>query len=367
MTISAPSPTPATAPQDPWQRWGWMIAVVWLIFLYFPIVALVESDAATWARILGWVAIIAFAAVYVVGMVVGMRQGQWRPIHPVVLWCFLLSILFALLTIPALGSHALGLAPFVMSYAAFGLGGWWHWVTTSACLVISGVVALRSPGQVGATVIFFIIAIMAIVLSIMMWLIRQSVVSEQFNIQLATSQERETIARDVHDLIGHSLTVVKMKAELAQRLVDIDPERAKVELAEINALAGEAIAGVRSTVTGLRASTLAEQLERSREVLADADIELSVDGSASALSPAQSLTASWILREATTNILRHSGASSVAVTLAPGTLAVTDDGAGIAGEAGNGLRGMAERASAAGARLSIEPASPQGTRVEVRW
>ena len=355
------------AQRDPWQRWGWLIAVVWLVFLYFPITALVQSEAALGWRVLAWVSIAGFATAYVVGMIVGMRYQERRPIHPVVLSCFLAAVVFALLTVPALDSYALGLAPFVMSYAAFGLGGWWHWATSGGCLALGGIVLLREPGQVGAIVIFVIIAIMIVILSVMTWLIQKSIESEQINIQLATSQEREAIARDVHDLIGHSLTVVRLKAELAQKLIDVDPARARAELAEITALAAEAIAGVRSTVTGLRASTLDEQLRLSTEVLRDAGVYTEVRGATSALSAAQSITASWILREATTNILRHAGAGAVTMRFAPGTMVIEDDGRGVAGDAGNGLRGMAERASASGARLSIDAATPRGTRVEVVW
>lgn len=367
MTITAPTSTDGAAERDPWQRWGWLMGVVWLVFLYFPIVALVQSDAAIGWRVLGWISIAGFAAAYVFGMVFGMRQQPCQPTRSVVMLCFLMAICFALATIPALGTHALGFAPFVMSFAAFGLGGFWHWATSGLCLALGGIVVWREPGQVGAVVIFVIIAIMFVILSIMTWLIRKSIESEQLNIQLATSQEREAIARDVHDLIGHSLTVVKLKSELAQRLIDIDPERAKVELAEINALAGEAIAGVRSTVTGLRASNLDEQLRLSSEVLRNAGMTVEVHGATSSLSAAQSITASWILREATTNILRHAEAGSVTVRFAPGTMTVEDDGRGIDDEAGNGLRGMAERASASGASLGVGSVTPHGTRVEVVW
>lgn len=208
---------------------------------------------------------------------------------------------------------------------------------------------------------------MIVILSIMTWLIRKSIESEHLNIQLATSQERETIARDVHDLIGHSLTVVKLKSELARRLIDIDPERAKAELAEVGALTSEAISGVRSTVTGLQASTLDEQLRLTAEVLRGAGVATAVHGETTSLSTAQSITASWILREATTNILRHADADAVTIRFASGTMVVEDDGRGLDGDAGNGLRGMAERASASGASLRVEAATPRGTRVEVQW
>lgn len=373
-SADAPTGVPAPAARedvtDPWKRWGWLIAVVWLVFLFFPISALVESEAATGWRTLAWASIVGFAAAYVVGMIVGMRLQQWRPIHRVVLSCFLIAIGFALLTIPAIGPQSLGLAPFLMSYAAFGIGGWWHWATSGACLAIGGVVALRFPTVPGAVILFVIIALMVVILSILSWLIRKSVESEQLSIRLATSQERESIARDVHDLIGHSLTVVKLKTELAQRLIDIDPERAKAELAEVGALTTEAIAGVRSTVTGLRASTLDEQLRLSREVLRGAGVAVKVHGEPASLSTAQSLTASWILRESTTNVLRHAGATAVAIRFAPGTMVVEDDGRGVGDgtqNAGNGLRGMSERASASGASLTVEAVAPHGTKVEVLW
>ncbi|HIY66289.1 MAG TPA: sensor histidine kinase, partial [Candidatus Agrococcus pullicola] len=182
-----------------------------------------------------------------------------------------------------------------------------------------------------------------------------------------TSREREAIARDVHDLIGHTLTVVKLKSELAGRLVDRDPAATKRELEAISSLTAEAIAGVRSTVTGLRASELDEQLEASRSALESAGVELRVVGSPEAMSPAQSLSASWILREAVTNILRHAEATRVSIELKPGTLTVVDDGRGVEGPTGNGLRGMAERASASGAVLAIEDGDDGGTAVSVRW
>lgn len=172
---------------------------------------------------------------------------------------------------------------------------------------------------------------------------------------------------------------MKLKAELASRLLELDPAAARAELDEIVRLTGEAISGVRGTVTGFRADGLAEQLTETSGALATAGIALDVRGSASALSPAQAIPAAWILREATTNVLRHAGATRVVVTFAPGKLTVSDDGVGIGiepgadrgrGVAGNGLRGMSERAAAAGAELRIESApgqGTQGTQVSLTW
>ncbi|MDQ0647468.1 signal transduction histidine kinase [Microbacterium natoriense] len=149
--------------------------------------------------------------------------------------------------------------------------------------------------------------------------------------------------------------------------MDTDPERAKAELADIEALTAEAIAGVRSTVAGARATTLVEQLASSRDALQAGEVALTIEGTPGALSAAQALTAAWILREATTNTLRHASASRVEVQIAPGRFAMIDDGPGPGTREGNGIRGMRERASASGASFVVAPGESGGTRVEVTW
>lgn len=353
--------------RDPWQRWGWLIPVVWLFFFYYPITGLLKSDAAPGALVLGWAALTVFAVSYIVGFISGMRFGDTATGARLARGCFAFVVLCALLLIPALGWYTLSVAPFIIAYAGFGFGGWLHWVTTGVWVVVAALFFVLHPEASGSGVLLLIVLLMAVVTSLMSWLIRKSSEREHTNIQLVASQEREAVARDVHDLIGHSLTVIKLKSALAGRLIEVDPDRARAEIAEIEALAGDAISGVRSTVTGLRTSNIDEQLELSRDALRAANIALQVEGATGALSPAQALTASWVLREAMTNVLRHSGASVAVVAFAPGTMIVTDDGVGFQGEPGNGLRGMSERAAAAGARLSVEPVVPHGTRVEVRW
>lgn len=366
MTRAPSAPPSSKAQKDPWERYGWLMAVVWMVFLAFPILELLRSDADIGWRVLGWSGIVAFAVAYVIGFVIGMRSG-WRRPPRLVYAMFWLMLVLAAATAPAIGWQVLSFLPFIVSYASYGLGGWWHWITMILAVALSGTVLLVVGPSSGAFAIFAIVVILGFVNSINIWLIGRSVQAESLRVDLATSRERETIARDVHDLIGHTLTVVKLKSELAERLVDRDPDAAKRELQAISGLTAEAIAGVRSTVTGLRASDLDEQLEASRSALESAGIEFSVDGSPAAISPAQSLSASWILREAVTNILRHSEAKHVRLELGPGTFTVEDDGKGITEPAGNGLRGMAERASASGAVLAVEDASDGGTLVSVRW
>ncbi|WP_313356807.1 histidine kinase [Microbacterium sp.] len=355
------------AATNPWERFGWMMAVVWLVFLVYPVMALLRSDAAPHWISIGWFAIVAFAVLYVVGFIRGMsdgtavgdapRSGQWV--------IFSALIVCALVSVPAEGGSALSFLPFIMSFASYGLTRLWHWITTIASLAVTTATVLLAPNGRSYASVLAIIAMVGVVNTVSTWLIIRSAQAEALGRELATSEGREAVARDVHDLIGHSLTVVRLKAQLARRLIDSDPDRAKAELEAIEELTAEAIAGVRSTVAGARIAALADQLAASREALRAADIEVRVSGEPDVLSPSQALTSGWILREATTNVLRHARASVVNVRIAPGRFEVHDDGVGSGGREGNGVRGMRERAAAAGAAFAVR--SDAGTHVEVTW
>ena len=367
-----------TTGKDPWARFGWLMAVIWLVFLVYPVIALLRSEAQLAWVVVGWVALVAFVVLYVTGFMHGMRGGgglgrtpsrrQWLT--------FVALIVCVLISVPAEGGSALSFLPFVMSFASYGLTRIWHWITTVSAVALTALCVFLLPGGISYLSVLAIVALLGVVNTVSTWLILRSAEAERLGLELATSEGREAVARDVHDLIGHSLTVVGLKAQLVRRLMDSDPERAKAELADIERLTAEAIAGVRSTVSGARATTLVEQLASSRDSFRAADIELHVEGEPSALSPVQAITASWILREATTNTLRHSRAHAVRVQLSPGRMVVEDDGVGIGTsegsgpDGGNGIRGMRERAAAAGAALALgaaDAAGRAGTRVEVTW
>lgn len=180
--------------------------------------------------------------------------------------------------------------------------------------------------------------------------------------ELAAAAEREEIGRDVHDLLGHSLTVLTLKAEVAHRLVRRSPEAAEREMAEIVELSRAALADVRATVTRLRAPDLAGQMEASRAAFAAADVAAVFSGRAADVPLPQRELLAWALREATTNVLRHAGAARVSVELAPGRVRVEDDGAGTAGRPpGNGLTGLRERVEATGGALILTSPAPGGT------
>lgn len=186
---------------------------------------------------------------------------------------------------------------------------------------------------------------------------------------LAVEQERERIARDMHDILGHSLTVISVKAELAARLMDVDADRARAEVLEVQGLARSALADVRGMVAGTRAVTLAGELAGARQAFDAAGIEADVPGAFDAVPDHLRELFAWAVREGTTNVLRHAAATRVSVTLSDDTLTIDDDGADGAADAargsGHGLAGLSERARRAGARVETGPGPLGGYRLRV--
>jgi two-component system sensor histidine kinase DesK len=173
---------------------------------------------------------------------------------------------------------------------------------------------------------------------------------------LATVAERERIARDLHDLLGHTLSLVALKAELAGKLVDREPARARREIGDVERVSREALQQVRATIRGYHAS-LADELARARTLLVAAGVEPAVDAEPVAAPRAVDETAALALREAVTNVVRHSGARACRVTVrADGAtlrIEVADDGHARGADAeGSGLRGMRERVEALGGTVA---------------
>ncbi|GMA38829.1 sensor histidine kinase [Mobilicoccus caccae] len=186
---------------------------------------------------------------------------------------------------------------------------------------------------------------------------------------LAVDLERERLARDLHDILGHSLTVVTVKAQLAGRLVDADPERAKSEIAEVERLARDALVDVRSTVRDYRRVSLSAELAGARRALAAAEVEdVEIPGAGDHVDSECRELFAWVIREGVTNVVRHADASRVTVRLGEREVEVEDDGRGspAVGEYGSGLLGLTERARNAGAHLSVGPGrGGRGTLVRV--
>lgn len=199
---------------------------------------------------------------------------------------------------------------------------------------------------------------------------------------LATFRERERITRDMHDVLGHSLTVISVKAELAARLLRADPGsgasgadgagigRAADELADVHSLARSALADVRGMIADERRASLAGEVAAARAALDAAGIDADLPGTVDMVPAERRELFAWVLREGSTNVLRHAGARHVRVGLTPDTLVIEDDGQGqVVGESsgGHGLNGLGARARAAGATLEHGPRPGGGFRLAATY
>jgi two-component system sensor histidine kinase DesK len=170
--------------------------------------------------------------------------------------------------------------------------------------------------------------------------------------RLAVAEQRLRFARDLHDLLGHSLSMIVLKSELAGRLLPQAPQRAEAEVRDIEVSARSALRQVREAVAGYRQPTLRSELAAAREVLAAAGIAAHVEDGAPPLPAAVDTLLAWAVREGVTNVVRHSRARTCAIRVAAdGAIAqveITDDGGGVdqAVCGGSGLAGLAERAAA---------------------
>ena len=192
--------------------------------------------------------------------------------------------------------------------------------------------------------------------------------------KLAAVAERERIARDLHDVLGHTLSVIVLKAELAGRLMDRDPKRAAAEIADVESTARTALAEVREAIGGYRAKGLAAELATAKRTLDAAGVTLTYEAdaqtAAKALDATEETVLSLAVREAVTNIVRHAEATECRMRLATTedgfhALLVEDNGRHAILREGNGLRGMRERVQALGGRFSLKSETGTSLLVEL--
>jgi two-component system sensor histidine kinase DesK len=202
----------------------------------------------------------------------------------------------------------------------------------------------------------------------------------------AVAQERMRFSRDLHDLLGHTLSVIVVKSEAARRLAPRDLDAALGQVADIESVGRQALTEIREAVTGYREGSLSTELDRARSALTASDIDVVVQESGPPLPPHTEALLGWVVREGVTNVVRHSGATRTVIELSTGGgqahLAITDNGGGFAtgssvgsqvvspasataveGRFGTGLRGLTERLAAAGGSLVSGPAPAGGFRV----
>jgi two-component system, NarL family, sensor histidine kinase DesK len=344
------------------KRGGRFFDYIWLVYsLFFLIDPIQRHTRAAW---------VGFGIAYAVFLgcyfgIVFSRTQRWK--IGFLAGMALLGVMYFRFNAGAGGMfiYTAALAPFVIESIGLGIGA----VLLSAALSVGeGTYLHYSPWTWGIFAAFCVTVGAANVAAAQrMRAGRRLGLAYEEIAHLVKVAERERIARDLHDVLGHTLSVVVLKSELAGKVIEGDPERARREIGEVEQIARKALSEVREAITGYRADGLAAEIARAQKALDAAGVQLEVTGQPPQLEAAAETVLSLIVREAVTNIVRHAQARHCWLSVKSrdeGTaLIVEDDGRGGIREEGNGLRGMRERAESLGGRLRIE--SGAGTRLLV--
>ncbi|MFZ0384861.1 MAG: sensor histidine kinase [Solirubrobacteraceae bacterium] len=354
---------------------------VWLLFILVPIVNALGRSGQTPAR--HWLVVagaLAFSGTYI-GVILIMF-GDRRPLELTL--CGLLVTLAVALTVGDESSWSY-LFVYCAACAAMVLPSTPGF---AAVLVTAGITVGATASAGGSFVSGLGLAASVIGVGFLLMLLRDLRVrnaelsdARAALANVAVAAERERFARDLHDLLGHSLSVIAIKAELAGRLLPGAPDRAAGEVADVEAVARQALGEVRDAVSGYRQPTLAGELEGARMALSAAGIEASFEADPVSLDPAVEAVLAWTVREGATNVIRHSGATRCSVRIRSDAgdagVEVVDDGAGADGSpvpgplasggdiGGNGLAGLRERAAGLRGRIEAGTAPDGGYRLAV--
>jgi two-component system sensor histidine kinase DesK len=348
------------------RRWGVLFAGVWLFYLLTPLSeAWHDRDSVE-----GWIGIIAtllFAAVYLWAFALMRlrRPGQpFRiPVTPTQAALIIgLEIALGVVMCVTIGQAGTAAAVYVAVTCVICLRTQWAWLAAVAVGLVTYAATIVVPGWHRDEGILF----GTLVATLAVWGISQAInrstevlqVREE-NARLALDDERNRFARDLHDILGHSLTVITVKAELANRLIDVDQQRARAELADLERLSRDALADVRRAVDGYRELTLPGELARARTALSAAEIDADLPNSTDDVPTDRRELFAWTVREGITNVIRHSGAGRCTVLLGEHEVEIRDDGRGAASPgAGHGLTGLRERAAALGGTVVTQSLQP---------
>lgn len=366
--LTAESRGLASSPSKPYIIVSTFMSLVWLGFLYFPI-----SQALTLPlgqKIISLVLTATFALAYVTAFVLTWRKpimgernfryfdGRHR-LRKSDAVAFAVIVTITLLQVAVLGPLAsLAFLPFIAAAAPFTLPQAIGYVAGALTVLASFLIPSFVPN--GQEYFGFAITTSAVFMFVagMTFFIGSSIESQRQAGTQAILEERERVARDVHDVLGRTLTVIALKSELAGKLLERDPGRAHAELREITHLARESIEEVRQTVAGLKVQSLFEEITAASQALESAGIDLQREGSAwsdlDSIPAVNQAIFAWVIREATTNIIRHAAARRATIKLDRSSLTITDNGVGISPEAaGHGLEGLKARVEQVGGTLSI--------------
>lgn len=343
---------------DPPARWaqGWrglIFPAFWLLYLG-QVVHGISVHSSGWAAALGSVALVLFAAAYLAA-IRARGTEQWR--HFGIL--FGVTVAMLVIEVPIARSDAFVMCVFIAVLAVAALG-----VRATPIVVAMAVAATVVPALVpswdagfdvdmGVTILLVSLAMVAF-FGMMRANHELSAARSEVG-RLAAEGERTRIARDLHDLLGHSLTTITIKAGLARRLSAHDPARAAREIGEVEDIARRSLSDVRAAVSGYREVSLAGELASAGEVLRAAGISASLPKSVEHVDQDRQALFGWVVREGVTNVVRHARAQSCTITVGADWVEVADDGCSAAAAPGNGLTGLGERVAAAGGRVYAGP------------
>ncbi len=370
----------------------WLVWIVWLPFLIPPIVGLFQVHTPLPRLIVTLAGIALFAGIYVRATWQNVQErfgmlpvGQTQLIKELpLLLLVVLSVVLALLG--SINGNTL-LEPFI--YTSAYIAGRLSVVRAALALLVLALLAVAvgwlthlTRYEIGQGVVYVVV-----VGAVTMSMVRFNQTSRELRsareeiARLAVTNERLRIARDLHDLLGHNLSLIALKSELARRLLTVAPERAATEISDIETVARTTLQEVREAVASYRQPTLASELQGAQEILAAAGIAYRYEGDAEIIAtlPASIEAAlSWVVREGVTNVIRHSRAHHCTIRLNRSSntvrVEVIDDGSGVpltvtsTGSltgSGNGLRGLSERVSALGGSCEVGPRKEGGFRLAV--
>jgi two-component system sensor histidine kinase DesK len=368
-TPAGPTDLGWLANQRRWTR-GWRRIVFPGVFLVYllQVVGAVSSHAHGPGAIAGYALLVAFSAVYLMtlpacwhgsasrfrllyGVLVALSAAEiaFAQSGAFVMWVFIVVV-----SVARLGGRAV---PLVVGFTAMaivipGVIPSWH---DSFSTAVNNGTAISIP-MVGLAMFGFFQVVRG---NFALAEARSEIA------RLAAENERTRIARDLHDLLGHSLTTITVKAGLARRLSSSDPEGAFAEIAEVETLARRSLAEVRAAVRNYRDVTLAGELASGKEILRAAGIVADFPSAVDIVDPGHQELFGWVLREGVTNIVRHSHASSCSVRLSASSVEIIDDGVGGPILSDEGLAGLRERVAAAGGEVTAGPLQPNGWRLQV--
>ncbi|SES46215.1 two-component system, NarL family, sensor histidine kinase DesK [Streptomyces sp. yr375] len=338
---------------------------VWLVFLSSPVQDLISGDHSIGGTVAGWLGLAVFVALYL--SLLFRNMGE-RP-YPTKLIGVLIGSMAVLATVLGLtlGSAWLGLYCYVSVACGMVLPLRWAFWTIPATGATLLLVGLRTDEDEALNLLLLVLLI-GFAMTGVSQLVRTTVELREARAtvaQLAANEERLRLARDLHDLLGHSLSLITLKSELAGRMLPDHPDKAARQVADIEQVSRQALVDVREAVTGYRRPRLAAELAGAQVALTAAGIiaRIPAEPDQDGVPEDTESALAWALREAITNVVRHSGAARCTIDLVrrqtldgPALeLSVEDDGSGGSGGSGkgpgNGLTGLTERLEKVGGTL----------------